>query len=108
MTIDIDTGKAQRYITLPQTAITYNPYGDTVYIAQEDGKDDKGQPKYKARQTFVVTGPTRGDQVAVFEGVKEGDKVITAGQLKLQNDTPLIINNAVQPANSPNPKPVDQ
>ena len=108
VTIDIDTGKAQRYITLPQTAITYNPYGDTVYIAQEDGKDDKGQPKYKARQTFVVTGPTRGDQVAVFEGVKEGDKVITAGQLKLQNDTPLIINNAVQPANSPNPKPVDQ
>ncbi len=108
VTVDIDTGKAQRYITLPQTAITYNPYGDTVYIAQEDGKDDKGQPKYKARQTFVVTGPTRGDQVAVFEGVKEGDKVITAGQLKLQNDSPLIINNAVQPPNSPNPKPVDQ
>ncbi len=108
VTVDIDTGKAQRYITLPQTAITYNPYGDTVYIAQEDGKDDKGQPKYKARQTFVVTGPTRGDQVAVFEGVKEGDKVITAGQLKLQNDSPLIINNAVQPPNRPNPKPVDQ
>jgi len=108
VTIDVETGKPQRYITLPQTAITYNPYGNTVFLAQEDGKDDKGQPKYKARQTFVVTGPTRGDQIAVFEGLKEGDQVVTAGQLKLQNDTPLVINNAVQPPSNPNPKPVDQ
>jgi membrane fusion protein (multidrug efflux system) len=106
--VDIEAGQSQRYITLPQTAITYNPYGDTAYIAQEDGKDEQGKPKYKARQTFIVTGPTRGDQIAVFEGIKEGDVVVTAGQLKIQNDTPLIINNEVQPSNSPNPKPVDQ
>ena len=106
--ISIDTGAAQRYITLPQTAITYNPYGDTVFIAQEDGKDDKGKPKYKARQTFIVTGPTRGDQVAVLEGVKEGDTVVTAGGTKLQNDTPLLINNDVQPSNNPNPMPIDK
>jgi len=106
--IEVGAGGAQRYITLPQTAITYNPYGDTVYLAQQDGKDEKGQPKLKARQTFVVTGPTRGDQVAIFEGVKEGDQVVTAGGTKLQNDTPLIINNAVQPTNNPKPKPIDQ
>ena len=108
VTIDIDTGMPQRYITLPQTAITYNPYGDTAYIAQENGKDDKGQPKYKARQTFIVTGPTRGDQVAVLEGIKEGDVVVTAGGTKLQNETPLLINNAVQPTNNPTPQPVDK
>ena len=106
--ISIDTGAPQRYITLPQTAITYNPYGDTVFIAQEDGKDDQGKPKYKARQTFIVTGPTRGDQVAVLEGVKEGDTVITAGGTKLQNDTPLLVNNAVQPSNNPAPMPIDR
>jgi membrane fusion protein (multidrug efflux system) len=106
--IEVNTGAPQRYITLPQTAITYNPYGDTVFLAQEDGKDEKGQPKLKARQTFVVTGPTRGDQVAIFEGIKEGDQVVTAGGTKLQNDTPLLINNAVQPANNPKPQPVDQ
>ncbi len=105
--VDIDTGAAQRYITLPQTAITYNPYGDTVFIAEENGKDEQGKPKYKARQTFIVTGPTRGDQVAVLEGVKEGDTVITAGGTKLQNETPLIINNAVQPSNNPKPTPID-
>ncbi len=106
--IEVGAGSSQRYITLPQTSITYNPYGDTVYLAVQDGKDDKGEPKLKARQTFVVTGPTRGDQVAIFEGVKEGDQVVTAGGTKLQNDTPLIINNAVQPTNNPKPKPIDQ
>lgn len=106
--VTIDAGTAQNYITLPQTAITYNPYGDTVFLALETGKDDKGQPKLQAKQTFVVTGPTRGDQVAVFEGIKSGDVVITSGQLKLQNDTPLIINNKTQPPNDPNPKTVDE
>ena len=106
--VDIDAGTPSRYITLPQTAITYNPYGDTVFIAMDDGKDDKGNPKYKARQTFVVTGPTRGDQVAVLEGVKVGDRVITAGGQKLQNDTPLIINDTVQPSNDPAPRPIDK
>ncbi len=106
--VDIEAGAPSRYITLPQTAITYNPYGDTVYIAQEDGKDDKGNPKYKARQTFVVTGPTRGDQVAVLEGIKAGERVITAGGQKLQNDTPLIINDTVQPTNDPAPRPIDK
>ena len=108
VTVEIDTGKPQRYLTLPQTAITFNPYGDTVFLAKDNGKDDKGQPKLAAKQTFVVTGPTRGDQIAVLEGIKEGDVVVTAGQLKLQNDTPLVINNAVQPKSDANPKPVDQ
>jgi membrane fusion protein (multidrug efflux system) len=106
--IDIGAGTPQRHITLPQTAITYNPYGDTVFLAVENGKDDKGQPKLVAKQTFVVTGPTRGDQVAVFDGIKEGDVVVTAGQLKLQNDTPLAVNNSIQPPSEANPKPVDE
>ncbi|MHB1205876.1 MAG: efflux RND transporter periplasmic adaptor subunit [Rhodospirillaceae bacterium] len=113
--IEINAGKPARYITVPQTAVTFNPYGNTIYLAVEDKdekgqpkKDDKGQPKVVARQAFVVTGPTRGDQVAVFEGIKEGDTVVTAGQLKIQNGTSLVINNAVQPTNNPKPKPVDE
>ena len=106
--VEIGAGAAQRHITLPKTAITYNPYGDTVYLAVENGKDDKGKSKLLAKQTFVVTGPARGDQIAVFEGIKEGDVVVTAGQLKLQNDTPLAINNSIQPPVDPAPKPVDE
>ncbi|MDE2030142.1 MAG: efflux RND transporter periplasmic adaptor subunit [Alphaproteobacteria bacterium] len=101
--VSITTGAPQELITLPATAITYNPYGDTVFLA-EKGKDGK----LAARQTFVTVGQTRGDQVSVLSGVKKGDEVVTSGQLKLHNGTPLTVNNKVQPADISNPKPVDE
>ena len=107
-TVGIATGAPQRYVTLPQTAITYNPYGNTVYLVDDKGKDANGKPQLAARQTFVTTGATRGDQVAVLKGVKEGDTVVTAGQIKLRNGTPLIVNNTVQPSDDANPQPVDK
>ncbi len=95
-TVDIMTGAPQNYITLPQTAITYNPYGDTVYVV--DKKDaPSGKPNLIARQTFVTTGATRGDQVAVLKGVHEGDMIVTAGQIKLHNGSPVAINNSITP-----------
>jgi membrane fusion protein, multidrug efflux system len=93
-------GAQQRYLTLPQTAITYNPYGSTVFLVV---KDASGKPT--AQQTFVTTGATRGDQVAVLAGVREGDDVVTSGQLKLKNGSPLDISTAAQPADAPNPTP---
>src|SRR6185437_12710294 len=106
-TVDIDTASPQKFITLPQTAIAYNSYGNIVYLVDDKGKDAKGQPQLVARQTFVTTGATRGDQVAVLTGIKEGDTVVSTGQVKLHNGSPIIVNNTVQPANDPNPKPVD-
>jgi len=104
--VNIKVGEETKLLTLPQTAITYNPYGSTVFIAKPTGKKDKqGKPAFEAQQVFVTTGATRGDQVAILKGVKEGATVVTSGQLKLKNGTPLIINNKVQPANSPDPKP---
>ena len=113
-TAKIEVGETQHYLTLPQTAITYNPYGNTVFLAEEKGKDENnkkengGEPQYAAKQTFVTTGDTRGDQVAVVKGVKEGDQVVSSGQIKLQNGSPLKIDNSVQPANEENPQPKDQ
>ncbi|MFY9833075.1 MAG: efflux RND transporter periplasmic adaptor subunit [Methylocystis sp.] len=107
-TVDIDVGSAERFVTLPQTAIAYNSYGNIVFLVEEKGKDAAGKPRLVARQTFVTTGETRGDQVSILSGVKEGDTVVTAGQMKLRNDTPLMVNNAVQPLNDPNPQPVDR
>lgn len=99
----ITAGAKQRYITVPQTVITFNPYGNTVYIAANTGTKDA--PKLVAKQTFITTGDTRGDQIAVLGGIKDGDTIVTAGQLKLQNGTPLIVNNSIQPTNNPNPTP---
>jgi membrane fusion protein, multidrug efflux system len=100
----VDSGEKKTYLTLPQTAITYNPYGATVFITA-DKKDAKGHPQVQAQQVFVTPGPTRGDQVAILKGVPEGAMVVTSGQLKLKNGTPLRIDNSVQPLNEQNPTP---
>jgi membrane fusion protein, multidrug efflux system len=107
-TVDIDSGAAQKLVTVPQTAITYNPYGNLVYVVDDKGKAADGKPQLTVRQTFVTTGATRGDQVAIMQGVKEGDTVVTSGQMKLRNGVPVAVNNSVVPSNDPNPKPVDQ
>jgi len=104
--VNIKVGEQVKLLTLPQTAVTYNPYGSTVFVAKPTGKKDKqGKPVLEAQQVFVTTGATRGDQVAILKGIEEGATVVTSGQLKLKNGTPLLINNTVQPANSPDPKP---
>jgi membrane fusion protein, multidrug efflux system len=97
-TVDVATGAPENYITLPQTAITYNPYGNTVYVLDSTGAQAAGKPQLVARQTFVTTGPTRGDQVAVLKGVKEGDTIVTAGQIKLHNGSPVTIDNSIAPS----------
>ncbi len=108
VTVSVDTSAPERRLTLPQTAITFNPYGNTVFVVEEKGKQPDGKPKLVATQRFVTTGATRGDQIAVLSGVKEGETVVTAGQLKLRNGVPVIINNSVQPSDDAAPKPKDE
>lgn len=106
-TAQISTGTAQRFITLPQTAILFNPYGNMVFLAEEStGKD--GKKSLAAKQTVVTTGQTRGDQIAVTSGLKEGDIIVTAGQLKLLNGSMINVDNAIQPADDPNPHPLER
>jgi len=122
--LSIEVGAPVHYVILPQTVITFNPYGSTVYLVQnksdegqkadgdkgdKDGKDDgDNKPQLIAKQTFVTTGPTRGDQIAILSGVKEGDTVVTSGQMKLRNGSPIIVNNEISPTDNPNPKPQDR
>ena len=107
-TVELDTGVAQRLVTLPQTAVAYNPYGSLVYIVDDKGKTPEGNPQLVARQVFVTTGATRGDQVAILKGVSEGDMVVTSGQIKLRNGVPVVVNNSAVPTNDPAPKIVDK
>lgn len=107
--VEIETGSPVEYLTLPKTAIAYNPYGETVFLLTPDvGGENKADGSLVAKQVFVSVGPARGDQVAVLKGVSAGDQVVTSGQLKLKNGTPVIVNNSVLPSNDPNPKPVEE
>jgi len=103
----VEQGDAQQFVTLPSSAIAFNPYGATVFLVDDKGKDEKGQSKLVARQTFVTTGATRGDQVAILKGVNAGDVVVSAGQVKLRNGSILIVDNKVQPTGSANPTITD-
>ena len=130
--VSVDAGAKQRYLTLPQTAVVYNPYGETVFVvipkreadrrqaaaaAAADDPPREQQPKKPGKgpqlppdalvvqQAFVTSGPRRGDQVAILKGLEEGVEVVTSGQIKLKSGSPIRIDNSVQPANSPNPTP---
>ena len=101
---EVSLGAQQAVIALPASAISYAAFGDSVFVVS-DLKDDKGRPYRGVRQQFVKLGPARGDQIAVLSGIKPGDEVVTSGIFKLRNGAAVQINNTVQPANSPAPKP---
>jgi len=106
-TVLTDIGRSQRLLTLPQTAITYNPYGDVVYVVGK-AKNDKGKEVLVVNQRFVTLGETRGDQVAVLSGVTEKDLVVSTGQLKLKNGAVVIVNNIIKLPNDAAPNPTQQ
>ena len=150
--VKVTSGGVQKLLTLPQNAVAFNPYGETVFVVVPRGSENAADPnkpaaliqsealqkadadrkaaeaaagkkaeqkpaaapaagaapQLVARQVFITTGATRGDQVAILKGLKEGDEVVTSGQLKLKNGSLVIVNNTVQPGSNPDPRPVDE
>jgi membrane fusion protein, multidrug efflux system len=97
-------GGSSAVVSLPGSAISYAPYGDSVFIVT-DLKGENGQSYKGVRQQFVKVGGARGDQIAVVTGVKAGDEVVTSGVFKLRNGAAVLVNNKVQPANKIKPRP---
>ena len=93
-------------IALPASAISYAPFGDSVFVV-EDVKGPNGQSYRGVRQQFIKIGSARGDQVAVLSGISAGAEVVTSGVFKLRNGAAVAVNNATQPSNNPAPKPED-
>jgi membrane fusion protein (multidrug efflux system) len=76
-------------LTLPQTAITYNPYGDAVFVieARETG--------LHVQRRQVETGGVRNGRVEIVQGLEAGEQVVAAGQVKLRNDQAVIVDNSI-------------
>jgi membrane fusion protein, multidrug efflux system len=100
---EVVVGANRSVIALPASAVSYAPYGNSVFIVT-DLKGTDGQTYRGVRQQFVKVDGARGDQVAVVSGVQPGDEVVTSGVFKLRNGSAVQVNNKVQPANSPKPK----
>lgn len=93
--IHIILPQQKNVITVPDTAVTFSLFGNSVYVIETAGKDKKGKPILRVKEHYVKTGDSRGNQVVILQGLKSGDQVVTSGQLKLSNDTRVNINNAV-------------
>jgi membrane fusion protein (multidrug efflux system) len=99
----LDLGPAQRVVVLPSSAVSYAPFGDSVFVVAELKTPD-GKPYRGVRQQIVKLGPARGDQISIRSGLAAGEEVVTSGVFKLRNGAAIQINNSVRPANNPAPK----
>jgi membrane fusion protein (multidrug efflux system) len=97
-------GKPKELVTVPRTAVTYGLYGDSVWVVKEGppepektasvGEVEVPPPQLTVERRFVRVGPSQGDEVAILEGVKAGEQVVTSGQLKLHPDAAIKIDNS--------------
>ncbi len=101
---EVTLGAATRLVSLPASAISYAPFGDSVFIVT-DMKDAAGKSYRGVRQQFVKVGGARGDRISIVSGVRPGDEVATSGVFKLRNGAAVLVNNAIRPANSAKPHP---
>jgi len=104
--VQVVLGSSSRVIALPASAISYAPYGNSVFIVG-DVRGPNGKTFRGVRQQFVKVGGARGDQIAVLSGVQPGEEVVTSGVFKLRNGAAIFVNNARQPGNNPAPRPED-
>lgn len=111
--VGFSQGGERDVVVIPQTAVSFNPYGNAVFVIakvkRKEGETDmQGKPltgdKFVVTQRFVKTGATRGDLIAVTDGLKPGEQVATSGLLKLRNDAEVTINNKIQPTADVAPK----
>ena len=102
--VDLSLGSSQDVIALPASAINYAPYGDSVFVVT-NLKDPKGKSYLGVRQQFVKVQGSRGDQVGVISGIDPGEEIVSSGVFKLRNGAAVLVNNKVQPPNSPKPNP---
>lgn len=104
--LKLDLGEEKNWVVIPDTAISYNPYGNGVYVVKELTNED-GSTFQGVRQVFVEIADRRGDLVAVSKGVAEGDKVVVIGAAKLTDRSPVRIDNKILPDAKANPMPAE-
>jgi membrane fusion protein (multidrug efflux system) len=97
----------QLAVVVPGSAVSYAPYGDSVYVIEKQKDEKTGQESQILRQQFVRVGEARGDFVAITKGLKAGQEIVGTGVFKLRNGIPVTVNNDLAPKPQLNPKPVD-
>jgi membrane fusion protein (multidrug efflux system) len=105
--IDVLLLDKQQTLIVPGTAISYAPYGDSVFVIEKKKDEKTGQESQVLRQQFVRVGEARGDFVSITKGLEPGQQIVSTGVFKLRNGMGVVINNDLAPKPQLNPKPAD-
>ena len=105
--VEVILPQKHKTVVVPGSAISYAPYGNSVFVIEKKKDEKTGKESQVIRQQFVRVGEARGDFVAVTEGLKAGETIVSTGVFKLRNGMPVTINNELAPKPQLNPKPVD-
>ncbi|MGA7274950.1 MAG: efflux RND transporter periplasmic adaptor subunit [Candidatus Udaeobacter sp.] len=105
--VDVILPQKSKTLVIPGSAVSYAPYGNSVFVI-ENKKDPKtGEESQSLRQAFVRVGEARGDFISVTQGLKAGETVVSTGVFKLRNGMAVTVNNDLAPKPQLNPNPVD-
>jgi membrane fusion protein, multidrug efflux system len=105
--VDVILPSKEKTLVVPGSAISYAPFGDSVFIIEKKKNEKTGKEDQVLRQQFVRIGESRGDFVAINEGLKAGQTIVSTGVFKLRNGMEVTINNTLAPKPQLNPNPVD-
>jgi membrane fusion protein (multidrug efflux system) len=94
-------------LVVPGSAISYAPFGDSVFVIEKKKDEKTGKESQVIRQQFVRVGEARGDLVAITQGLKAGETIVSTGVFKLRNGMTVTINNDLAPNPQVNPHPID-
>ena len=106
--VEIKLPTEDEVLMIPATAVLYAPYGDTVFVIDEQLDENSGEKSLVLRQQVVRLGQARGDFVAVTEGLKEGEQVVTSGVFKLRPQMAVVIDNSLAPEAQVSPDPANK
>ena len=105
--VEVELPAKQKALVVPGSAISYAPFGDSVFVIETKKDEKTGKESQSIRQQFVKVGEARGDFVSITEGLKGNETIVSTGVFKLRNGTPVTINNELAPKPQVNPKPTD-
>ena len=105
--VEVALSETKKTIVIPGSAVSYAPYGDSVFVIEKQKDPKTGKESEMLRQQFVRIGEARGDFVAVTQGLKAGETVVSTGVFKLRNGMAVTVNNDLAPKPQLNPKPED-
>ncbi|HDP90053.1 MAG TPA: efflux RND transporter periplasmic adaptor subunit [Thioalkalivibrio sp.] len=91
-TVETIEGREERVLTVPRTAVSFNTYGDFVFVIEEG----EGDNELIAKRRQVTTGESREGRIVVTQGVDAGERVVRAGIVKLRDGQPVTIDNSVE------------